>query len=151
MAIKEQLESDIHDAMRSRDQDRLEALRFLKSQIQLTEKNQLKDLDETGVVEVVAKEARNRRESIEMFQQGDRPDLVAKETAALAVVEKYLPPQLGPNELAEIVLAAIREVGATSPADKGRVMGKVMPQVRGIADGGAVNALVTQMLEEVSQ
>ena len=151
MAIKEQLESDIHDAMRSRDQDRLEALRFLKSQIQLTEKNQLKDLDETGVVEVVAKEARNRRESIEMFQQGDRPDLVAKETAALAVVEKYLPPQLGTNELAEIVLAAIREVGATSPADKGRVMGKVMPQVRGIADGGAVNALVTQMLEEVSQ
>ncbi len=151
MAIKEQLESDIRDAMRSRDQPRLEALRFLKSQIQLTEKNQLKDLDETGVVEVVAKEARNRRESIEMFQQGDRPDLVAKETAALAVVEQYLPPQLGPNELAEIVLAAIREVGAASPADKGRVMGKVMPQVRGIADGGAVNALVTQMLEEVSQ
>ncbi len=151
MSIKERLESDIRDAMRSRNQERLEALRFLKSQIQLTEKNQLKDLDEAGVVDVVAKEARNRRESIQMFQQGGRSDLVDKETAALAVMEEYLPAQLDADELARIVAAAIEEVGATSASDKGRVMGKVMPQVRGVADGGAVNALVTQMLEAASQ
>ena len=151
MSLKERLESDIRDAMRSRNQERLEALRFLKSQIQLTEKNQLKDLDEAGVVDVVAKEARNRRESIQMFQQGGRTDLVDKETAALSVMEEYLPAQLDADELARIVAAAIQEVGATSPSDKGRVMGKVMPQVRGVADGGAVNALVTQMLEAASQ
>ena len=151
MSIKEKLESDIRDAMRSRNQERLDALRFLKSQIQLTEKNQLKDLDESGVVDVIAKEARNRRESIQMFQQGGRSDLVAKETTALAVLEEYLPPQLDADELALIVAAAIQEVGATSLSDKGLVMGKVMPQVRGVADGGAVNALVTQMLEAASQ
>ena len=151
MSIKEKLESDIRDAMRSRNQERLDALRFLKSQIQLTEKNQLKDLDESGVVDVIAKEARNRRESIQMFQQGGRSDLVAKETTALAVLEEYFPPQLDADELALIVAAAIQEVGATSLSDKGLVMGKVMPQVRGVADGGAVNALVTQMLEAASQ
>ena len=148
MTLKERLEEDIRNAMRSRDQERLESLRFLKSKIQLTEKNQLKELDEPGVVEVLSKQAKERRESIQMFQAGNRPDLVAKETAALAVVEEYLPPQMGDEELSKIIAEAIQQVGATSERDKGQVMGKVMPQVKGRADGAQVNTLLTELLKK---
>lgn len=142
------MEDDIHSAMRSRNQERLDALRFIKSQIQLTEKNQQKDLDEPGVIDVIAKQAKERRESIQMFQEGNRTDLVAKETAALAVVEEYLPSQMTREDLVEIVEEVIQQVGATSARDKGKLMGRLMPQVRGKADGAIVNAVVTELLEK---
>jgi uncharacterized protein YqeY len=134
--------------MRSRNQERLDALRFIKSQIQLTEKNQQKDLDEPGVIEVIAKQAKERRESIQMFQEGNRTDLVAKETVALAVVEEYLPPQMTREDLVKIVEEAIQQVGAISARDKGKLMGRLMPLVRGKADGAIVNAVVTELLEK---
>jgi hypothetical protein len=148
VTIRERLEADIRSAMRSRDQERLDALRFIKSQIQLAEKNQLKELDEPGLIEVIARQAKERRESIQMFQDGNRTDLVARESAALAVVEEYLPPQLDRQELAKLVEAAIQQVGATSARDKGKVMGRLMPEVRGRADGALVNAVVTELLEK---
>ncbi len=147
VTLRDTLEEDIHNAMRSRDQPRLDALRFLKSAIQLQEKNQLKPLDEEGMLQVVVKQVNDRRESIRMFEQGNRSDLVAKESAELAVLETYLPPQLGHDELVELIRQVISEVEATTERDKGRVMGKLMPQVRGKADGAEVNALVNQMLE----
>jgi hypothetical protein len=148
MTLQERLEDDIRSAMRSRNQERLDALRFIKSQIQLTEKNQQKDLDEPGVIEVIAKQAKERRESIQMFQEGNRTDLVAKETAALAVVEEYLPPQMTREDLVKIIEEAIQQVGATSARDKGKLMARLMPQVMGKADGAIVNALVTELLEK---
>ena len=148
MTLREKLEEDIRSAMRIRNQERLDALRFIKSQIQLTEKNQQKDLDEPGVIEVIAKQAKERRESIQMFQEGNRTDLVAKETAALAVVEEYLPPQMTREALAKIVEEAIQHVGATSARDKGKLMGQLMPLVRGKADGAIVNEVVTELLEK---
>lgn len=146
MTLRERLEDDIHSAMRSRNQERLDALRFIKSQIQLTEKNQQKDLDEPGVIDVIAKQAKERRESIQMFQEGNRTDLVTKETAALAVVEEYLPPQMTREDLVKIVEEVIQQVGATSARDKGKLMGRLMPQVRGKADGAIVNAVVTELM-----
>ena len=148
MTLRERLEDDIRSAMRSRNQERLDALRFIKSQIQLTEKNQQKDLDEPGVIEVIAKQAKERRESIQMFQEGNRTDLVAKEMAALAVVEEYLPPQMTREDLVKIVEEAIQQVGAISARDKGKLMGRLMPLVRGKADGAIVNAVVTELLEK---
>jgi len=148
MTLRKRLEDDIHSAMRSRNQERLDALRFIKSQIQLTEKNQQKDLDEPGVIDVIAKQAKERRESIQMFQEGNRTDLVAKETAALAVVEEYLPSQMTREDLVKIIEEAIQQVGATSARDKGKLMGRLMPQVMGKADGAIVNALVTELLEK---
>ena len=132
--------------MRNRNQSRLDALRFLKNAIQLTEKDQMKDLDETAVLDVVAKQVKDRRESIRMFQEGGRDDLVAKESAELTILEEYMPPQLDQEELTRIVREAIAEVGATTARDKGRVMGRVMPQVRGKADGSQVNILVDELL-----
>lgn len=144
--LREQIESDIVAAMRSRDQGRLDALRFLKSAIQAQEKTKGSDLDEAGLIQVISKQVNDRRESIQMFRQGNRDDLVAKESAALAVLEAYMPPQLSREELEQLVRQVIEEVGASSMRDKGRVMGKLMPQVRGKADGAQVNALVDQVL-----
>ena len=147
MPLREQLEEDIRQAMRDRDRVRLEALRFLKSAVQAAEKTGGESLDDEAMIQVVTKQANDRRESIRMFEQGNRTDLVAKESAELAILEEYLPPQLGQEELAQLVRDAIAETGATSPRDKGRVMGRLMPQVRGKADGGVVNAMVTEILE----
>jgi uncharacterized protein YqeY len=147
VSIKERLEEDIRNAMRARNQERLDALRFLKSQIQLVEKNTLKELDEAGVVDVVAKQAKDRRESIQMFGDGGRDDLVAQERAALAVVQEYMPEQLSGEDLEALARQVIAEVGAAGPSDRGKVMGRIMPQVRGKADGSEVNAVVSRLLE----
>ncbi len=147
MTLRNQIEEDIRDAMRSRAQVRLDALRFLKSVVLDMEKSQGESLDDQAMLEVIVRQVNDRRESIRMFQQGNRPDLVAKESEELAVLEAYLPPQLSSEELLELVQAAINEVGAKTARDKGRVMGRLMPQVRGRADGAQVNELVTELLE----
>ncbi len=146
MTLRNQIEEDIRDAMRSRAQARLEALRFLKCVVLDVEKSQGNSLDDQAMLEVIGRQVNDRRESIRMFQQGNRPDLVAKESEELAVLEAYLPPQLSREELLEMVQAAINEVGAETARDKGRVMGRLMPQVRGRADGTQVNELVTELL-----
>ena len=147
VTIKDRLEEDIRNTMRARDRERLETLRFLKSQIQLTEKNNLTELDESGVTDVVAKQVKDRRESIEMFGQGGRADLVAKEEASLAILLEYMPEQLGEDEIEALARQAIADTGAAGPGDRGKVMGRIMPQVRGKADGSQVNAIVSRLLE----
>ena len=133
--------------MKDRNQARLDALRFLKSAIQMEEKAKLKTLDEAAVLQVVVRQVNDRRESIRMFKLGNRTDLVAKESAELTVLEEYLPPQLAQGELTELIQGIVAELGATSIKDKGKVMGRLMPQVRGKADGAQVNEIVTQILE----
>ena len=146
MTMREKIEGDIIEAMRARDQARLDALRFLKSAIQAAEKSKGESLDDESVVQVISKQVNDRRESIRMFKEGNRDDLVAKESAELAVLEAYLPPQLSQEELDQLVRQVIEEVGATTVRDKGRVMGRLMPQVRGKSDGAVVNALVEEAL-----
>ena len=146
MTIREKIEEDIRQSMRSQNRQRLDALRFLKNAIQMVEKDQQKELDDTGVTEVIAKQVRERRESIRMFEEGSRTDLVAKESAELAVLEEYMPPQMSAEQLATLISEVIEQVGAETPRDKGRVMGRLMPQVRGLADGAQVNALVDEIL-----
>ena len=147
MTMRERIETDIREAMRARDQARLDALRFLKSAIQMAEKDQQKVLEDPAVTEIIAKQAKDRRESIQMFEQGNRADLVAKESAELAILEQYLPPQMSLEELERLIRQVIDEVGAQTIRDKGRVMGRLMPQVRAVADGAQVNALVDQLLQ----
>ena len=147
MALREQLESDIKDSMRSRNQSRLETLRFLKSQIQLVEKNQLKELDEAGLLDVVAKQVKERRESLTMFEQGNRSDLAERESIPLEILQEYLPEQLSQDELTNLIKKVIEEVGATTSSDKGKIMGRLMPQIKGKADGTQVNTIVTELLD----
>ena len=147
MTMRDRLEDDIRQSMRNRDQARVDALRFLKAAVQAAEKTAGKDLDDEAMEVVTSKQVNDRRESIRMFKLGNRTDLVAKESAELTVLEEYLPPQLAHGELTELIQGIVAELGATSIKDKGKVMGRLMPQVRGKADGAQVNEIVTQILE----
>ncbi|MCY4579487.1 MAG: GatB/YqeY domain-containing protein [Chloroflexi bacterium] len=150
MALKETLSNDMKDAMRQRDTLKRDTIRLLLSAIGYEEKAKRTDsLPDDAVLQVLSKQAQQRRDSIEAYQKGDRPDLVAKEEAELVIVTQYLPKPLSADEIEEIVKVAISEVSPTGPQDMGKVMGKVMPQVRGRADGKQVSALVNQTLRNL--
>jgi len=150
MALREKLEEDIKTSMRNHDQARLDALRFFKNAVLAVEKEQKKELDDAGVIDVATKQASDRRDSIKAFEEGGRDVMAAKEAAELKVLEEFLPPQMSTEELTEIIKATAAEVGAASMQDKGKLMGKLMPQVRGKADGTVVNEMATAYLESLS-
>ena len=150
MALRDKLEQDIIESMRNRDQARLDALRFLKFAVQAVEKEQKKELDDAGIVEVATKQASDRRDSIRAFGEGGRDTMAAKEAAELKVLEEFLPPQLSREVLTQLIKDTAAEVGAASPQDKGKLMGKLMPQVRGKADGAVVNQMATEYLESLA-
>ena len=147
MPLKEELTNDLKDAMRQRDTVKRDTIRLLLSAIGYEEKAKRTDaLEDDAVLQVLSKQAQQRRDSIEAYQKGERPDLVAKEEAELEIVTQYLPQPLGADEVEAIVQSAIADVSATGPQDMGKVMGRIMPQVRGRADGKQVSALVSQKL-----
>lgn len=105
-------------------------------------------LDEPGIVAVLQKQAKQRRESIDAFEKAGRADLVAKERAELAVIQSYLPTQLGREEIAERAKRVIADVGASSPREQGKVMQRLMPELKGQADGKLVAQVVSELLSE---
>jgi uncharacterized protein len=133
-------------AMKARDSARVSALRMLMSAVKNTEVERGHELTDEEVIEVAAREARRRRESIEAFRSGGRDDLVQKESAELSILESYLPAQLSAEELERIVDEAIAETGAASPKEMGAVMKVVMPKIKGRADGSVVSAAVKSRL-----
>ncbi|MDA1129248.1 MAG: GatB/YqeY domain-containing protein [Chloroflexi bacterium] len=150
MALREKLEEDIKDSMRNRDQARLDALRYLKFAVQAVEKEQKKELDDADMIVVATKQASDRRDSIRAFEEGGRDAMAAKEAAELKILEEFLPPQMSVEDLAKLIRDTATEVGAASPQDKGKLMGKLMPQVRGKADGTVVNQMATEYLESLA-
>jgi len=150
MALREKLEEDIKTAMRSHEQARLDALRFYKNAVLAVEKEQKKELDDAGMIDVATKQASDRRDSIKAFEEGGRDVMAAKEAAELVVLEEFLPPQMSADEIAKIIRDTATEVGAVSIQDKGKLMGKLMPQVRGKADGTIVNEMATEYLESLA-
>ena len=150
MPLKESLTNDLKDAMRQRDAVRRDTIRLLLSAIGYEEKAKRTDaLADDAVMQVLSRQAQQRRDSIEAYEKGNRADLVAKEEAELAIVVQYLPQPLSEDEIAAIVQSAIADLNATGPQDMGKVMGKVMPQVRARADGKQVSALVNQTLRSL--
>ncbi|GIU99835.1 MAG: aspartyl-tRNA amidotransferase subunit B [Actinomycetota bacterium] len=144
--LREQVQRDLAEAMKARDAVRVGALRMLLTAIVNREKELRRELTDDEVREVAAREVKRRTESIEAFELGARADLVAKETAERAILQAYAPEQLGEAELDRIVAEAIAEVGAAGPGDLGKVMGRVMPKVRGRADGALVQRKVRERL-----
>lgn len=151
MALLERLDVDLKDAMRKQDVVRRETLRLLRSAIRYEEISRTTPLTEEDLNAVLQKQAKQRRDSIAEFRKGNRPDLVQREEAELAIIISYLPQQLGRGEIADLARKVAQEVGARGPGDKGRVMGRLMPQLRGKADGALVNAVVTELLEEAGR
>jgi len=152
MNLKERLDADLKEAMRSGDQARKLALRAVKTAVRQAEVagEKARTLSEQEVLAIIAKEAKRRREAIVEFEKGGRQDLVEKERAELAVLEAYLPKQLTREEIVERARRVIAEVGATSPRQMGLVMRPLMEELRGLADGRLVNQVVQELLRETS-
>ncbi|MBI4336617.1 MAG: GatB/YqeY domain-containing protein [Chloroflexi bacterium] len=147
MTLQERIQQDQREAMRRGDTLRRDTLRLVQSALQYEAISKGKPLEAAEVQAVLQKQAKQRRESIEEFRKGRREDLATKEQAELAIILEYLPAQMGREEIAALARQAIQEAGARGPADRGKVMGRLMPQVRGKADGALVNMVVTELLE----
>ena len=141
---------DLKAAMRAGDETRRSVIRLMRSAVQSEEISKGKALDDAGVVEALSRMARQYRDSIEAYRQANRADLVEREQAELAILAEYLPEQLSREELTELAREAIQEAGASGPAEKGKVMGRLMPRLRGKADGNLVNAIVIDLLESMA-
>ena len=146
MSLQDRLVEDIKDAMRQKDELRRTTLRMIRSAIQYEEIAKRDPLDDIGVVDILSRMVRQHQESITEFQRGNRPDMVEREEAELEIVRNYLPEQLSGDEIAELARKIIADVGAAGPGDMGKVMGQLMPHVRGKADGGEVSRVVTELL-----
>jgi uncharacterized protein YqeY len=147
MALVEQVSKDITDAMKARDSGRLSALRMLKAALMNSEVARGRALEEGEAQQVLTSLIKQRRDSIELFKSGGRTDLVEKESAELAILERYAPPAASVQEIEQAVQAAIAETGASGPKDMGRVMKAVMSALAGkSADGKVVNELVRKKL-----
>jgi uncharacterized protein len=148
MPLKEQFTSDLTDAMRQSDEVRKSTLRMLLAAINVAEVagSERRQLSDEQVMQVLAKQVKQRRESIDEFQKAGRQDLVDKETAELKVLEAYMPPQMPRQEIEAEARKAIAEVGAKGPSDKGKVMQTLMPRLSGRAEGRDINAVVTELL-----
>jgi uncharacterized protein len=144
--LRDRIADDMRAAMKAREQTRVSTLRMLMAAMKNTQVEKGHELDDEEVVEVIAREAKRRRESMEAFEKGGRPELVEKEGSELAVLETYLPERLSDDDLAALVDEAIAETNATSPKEMGQVMKALMPKVKGRADGAAVSALVRARL-----
>ena len=145
-ALKARIEDDLKQALKSGDRVRLSTVRMLLSAINYAKMAKMAELDDAGVVSVIAREIKQHKESIEAFRAGGRPEMAANEEAELAVLQAYMPQQMSREKITDLVRQVIAEVGAQGPHDKGKVMSKLMPQVRGKADGQEVNAVVSEFL-----
>ncbi len=146
MSLLSRLTDDMKTAMKKGDKDRLSTIRLLRGQIKDVAINQQKELDEEEEIAVLANAAKKRRESILAFQNAGRDDLVEKESKELEVIQEYLPEQLGSEEIEKIVETAIKEAGAQTIKDLGKVMPLVMEKVKGRADGKVVSQMVKNKL-----
>ena len=146
MTMKTRLEDDLKQAMRSRDTARRDVIRYLRSEIRNQEIKVQEDLDDDGVVQVLSRQAQQRRDSIEAFTEANRTDLVEKEQAELEIIMEYMPQQMTSDEIASLVQEVVAEVGASGPGDMGKVMSQIMPKVRGRAEGREVSSIVMETL-----
>ena len=145
-SLKQKLNDDLRQALKGRDKRRSSVIRLIMSAVHNSEIAKRASLEDTDILGVIAKEAKQRKESIEAFKLGDRQDLVAQEEAELAILDEYLPEQMSRDEIIATARKVINEVGAQSPHDMGKVMGKLMPQLRGKAEGKVINEVVTELL-----
>ena len=150
MSIQTRMQEDLKQAMRAKDALRRSVLRYLRSEIHNAEIAQQKELDDEGVLAVLSRQAQQRRDSIEAYEGANRQDLVDREKGDLAIILEYLPQQLTRAEIDSLVEQAIAETGAGGPSDMGKVMGQLMPQVRGRAEGREVNASASAALRRLS-
>jgi len=146
MSLKEQLANDLKDAIRQRDEARKIAIRLTLTAIKTSEVEKGSELDDAAVLTQIAKQVKQRRESIDAYKKAERQDLVAQEESELAVLQVYLPKQLSREELTQAAREVIAEVDAGGPGDKGKVMSVLIKRLAGRAEGREINEVVTEIL-----
>lgn len=146
MPSRETFETQLKEAMRSRDELRKRTLRMVLSAIKLAEVEKRAALDESGILAVLQKEVKTRQEAVAEAEKAGRPELAADARAELELLKTYLPQALNPSEVEEIIRQAIAEAGASAPADMGKVMKLVTPKTQGRADNREVSQLVRKLL-----
>jgi uncharacterized protein len=146
MSLIAQIEDELKQAMRARDQERTDTLRMTLASLRSAEKELQRPLKDDEELQVLQRERKRRAEAAEAFREGDRPAQAEKEERELAVIEEFMPAPMSEEDIERIIDDAIAETGATSLRDLGRVMADVMPQVAGRADGSTVSQLVREKL-----
>ena len=146
MPLRDRLNDDIKNAMKAREQEKLAALRLMLSAVKQREVDERITLDDAGVVGVVEKMIKQRKDSIAQYEKAQRQDLADKEKYEISVLQAYLPQQLSQGEIDQVIAEAIAATGAKSAADMGKVMGVVKPKLAGRADMGKVSAAVKARL-----
>ena len=147
MSLKDRLLEDMKSAMKKKDTIRKSTITMVRAAILQKEKDEKVKLDDAGVVGIIAKEVKQRKDSIPEFERGNRPDLVDKLNTEINILMEYLPQQLTEKEIGKIVLQTISEVGATGMKDMGKVMGALMPRLKGRADGKLINGMARKHLQ----
>lgn len=147
MSVKETLQKDRIAAMREGDTAKRNAVGLLLAAIKQEEVDSQTSLDDEGVLAVLTRQAKQRRESIADYEKAGRPEMVASEQAELAIIESYLPQQMGREEVRAIAAEIIADLGVTDAKGMGQVMGKLMPRLKGQADGRLVNEVVRDLLQ----
>jgi hypothetical protein len=150
MSLLEKIEIDFKSALQKGEAEKLGVLRMLKSslknrEIEIRAKKQ--ELTDGIAMEIIRQEIKKRREAIEMFKKGNRPELAEKEEKELSILNQYLPPELSEETIKQIIQETIKEVGASGPGDLGKVMGKAMAKTNGQADGNKVRSIVQGLLQ----
>jgi uncharacterized protein YqeY len=146
MSLKEQLADDLKAALRDKDEPRKIAIRLTLAAIKTNEVEKGSELDDAAVMALIAKQVKQRKESIDAYKKGGRQDLVAKEESELALLQAYLPEQMSREELTQAAREVIAEVGAGGPSDKGKVMPVLIKRLAGRAEGREINEVVTEVL-----
>ena len=148
MSLKQRLTDDMKAAMKGGDKDTLGVIRLINAAIKQREVDERIELDDAGVIAVLEKAVKQRKDSIGQYEAANREDLAAVERAEMSVIERYLPEKMGEAEVLAAIDAAIAQTGAAGPADMGKLMGVLKPQLAGQADMGQVSALVKQRLSK---
>lgn len=147
MSLKVKLMDDLKLAMKNKDEVRKSVVTLLRSGIKQFEVDNRTELDEEGILDIVAKQLKQRRDSLEEFKKAGREDLINETESEIKILMEYLPTQLSEEEIEKIVIDTINEVEASSPKDMGKVMSAIRPKVKGRADGKIVNELVKKHLQ----
>ncbi len=146
MNLRAQIQDDIKQAMRAREQSKLATLRMLSAAIKQREVDERVELNDADVLAIVEKLIKQRREAAKQYEDGGRPELAASEVAEAALLEVYLPPQLDESEIKALIEQCANNCGASGPQDMGKLMGQLKPQLQGKADMGLVSRLVKARL-----
>lgn len=147
MNLSERLNDDMKSAMRSKDKFKLTTIRMIRASVKNLEIDLKRPLDDSEVLDIISREIKQRKDSLQEFKKAGRDDLVTDLAAEIEIISGYLPEQLTEEEIQEIVRQTIHELGASSKADMGKLMGALMPKVKGRADGKLVNGIVQQFLQ----